>query len=83
MDIQKTQEEWVLINASHILSKFELQYGRPCYPPHAESTENVMEDVIEADTCPQAGINDFLYQLTQCIQQADTLGGGVVFGDED
>ena len=57
--VQKYHEEWVLINASQILSKFKLQDGRPRSPPCTESTE----EVLEADTCPQTGFNNFLYHL--------------------
>ena len=31
-EVQKNQEEWVLVEASKILSKFEIQDGCPCYP---------------------------------------------------
>ena len=45
-EVQKTQEEWVLINTSQLLSKFELQDG--C--THSPNPEEAMEDVVESDT---------------------------------
>ena len=62
-EVQKNQEEWVLIDPSQILSKFEIQDGRPRSPHRAEA----MEDVVEADTCPQTGVNDCLYHLPKCL----------------
>ena len=41
-EIQKNQEEWVLIDASKLLRKFELQYGLPHSSTHAEAMEDVV-----------------------------------------
>ena len=76
-EVQKNQEEWVLIDASQILIKFELHYGCPCSPPGTEAMDDVMED----DTLPHMGVNNCFYHLPQCIQKAP--GVGVAFGDED
>ena len=75
-EVQITQEEWFLINARHLLSKYELQDGCPSSSPHAET----MENVVEADTCPQMGVNNCLYYLPQCLQHANPRGVGVDLG---
>ena len=69
----ENHEEWGLINASHLLSKFELQVGHHRSHPCLE----VMEDVVEADTHPKMSGNDCLYQLTKYLLQSDPLGVGV------
>ena len=42
-----------------------------------------MEDVVEVETFPQAGINDRLRHLTQQLQKANTLGVSFTLGYKD
>ena len=42
-----------------------------------------MGDFMEADTLPQIGVNDCLYQLPQRLQQENHLGVSVDLGDEE
>ena len=42
-----------------------------------------MEEVVEVDTLPQAGINDRLRHLTQQLQKANPLGVSFTLGYKD
>ena len=43
VELQKNHKEWILVDASQLLSKFKIQGGHPSSPPCTESVEDFME----------------------------------------
>ena len=68
-----------MVDAGHILGYLELHCLRPC----ASTCAELVKDIVKLDAGLEAGINDGLHELTERLQEEDTLGVCVSLGDQD